>query len=179
MKSLTIILLLCVNFAFPQSPMDRYEADMKEEYQLHNIGGIIRYFMNNKEVGKSEFVIDGKLYKMKVKESPMSGGYVRGSSSRENDWIEAESLQFVIKHRHREYVFNLKGSQLELWSDNLSFIALYDFNEQEVSIRTYGSTATGTEVKMYAYDYSIANGDLEKVQDWIVANRLGRANSIK
>lgn len=178
MKGLTIItLLLCVNFAFAQSPMDEYEKDMKKEYNLHHIPQITKYILNHKEIGKSEFVLEGKLYKLKVKNSSMSGGYVRGSSTRENDWVKGESLQFLVKEGHREYVYSLKGNELELWSDNLSFIALYDFEKEEVSIRTYGYNFDASDFKMYGYDYSFANG-LEKVQDWIVADRLGRANSI-
>jgi hypothetical protein len=182
MKKVFIITLLLLSsiLSFGQnSPMDEYEADMQEEYRLHNIGRITEYILTHKETGKSEFVLDGKLYKMKVKESAMSGGYVRGSSTRDNDWIEGESLLFVVKHMHREYNYTLRGNTLQLWSDNLSFFAYYDFEKEEVSIRADSYNFDHSDYKMYGYDYSFAGGSLEKVQDWVVRDAIGRANSIK
>jgi len=174
-----MFLIGCISYGQSQSPMDVYETNMKIEYQRHNIGNITNYILNHKELGKTEFVLDGKLYKMKViKNTKLSGGYVRGSSSRENDWVEGESLKFFVKQGHREYIYTLRGNIVQLWSDSMSFFAYYNIEKQEVSIRTDRYNFNSSQYKMFAYDYSYTNGDLEKVQDWIVRDADGRANSM-
>ena len=97
---ITISLIIVGNFleAYGQkSPMDVYETDMKLEYERHNIANITKYILNHKEIGKSEFVLDGKLYKMKVKDAKTSGGYVRNPNSKDNEWVEGESLNFYVR----------------------------------------------------------------------------------
>jgi hypothetical protein len=176
----TICLIILGNIleGYAQSPMDDYEKNMKTEYKQHDIGTLTNYILDHKEIGKSEFILDGKLYKMKVKESNLSGGYIQKPNSKNNEWVQAESLQFFIKNRHREYVYTLKGNKLELWSDNLSFLAIYDFEKKEVSIRKIRSMFNSTSPKLYGYEYSFANNTLEKVEDWIVRDADGRANSM-
>lgn len=178
-KIITVILLsfLMLNSFGQISPMDEYERDMLEEYRLHNIANLTDYILTHKEIGKSEFVLDGKLYKLKVKKSAMSGGYIKNPTAKDNDWIAGESLQYVIKQGHREYVYTLRGNLLELWSDNLSFIAHYNLEINEVSIRTGKFNYTSSSYKMYGFDYAFSVGGFKKVQDWVVRDAIGRANS--
>lgn len=157
--------------------MDVYEDNMKEEYRLHDIASITNYILKHKEIGKSEFVLNGRFYKMKVENSGLSGGYVRNPNSKNNEWVEGESLLFTVKHMHREYIYTLRGNELLLWSDNLTFLAYYDFETKEVSIRTHDYNYSSS-YKMYGFDYSFADGSLDKVQDWVVRDADGRANSM-
>jgi hypothetical protein len=177
--TLITLLFLSINAFGQKSPMDIYEDKMKEEYRLHHIATITDYILNHKEIGKSEFVLNGRRYKMKVKDSKVSGGYVRSDNTKESEWVEGESLQFCVKHMHREYVYTLYGNKLKLWSDNLSFIALYDFDKKEVSIRKIRDMYNASFPKMYGYDYSYVENKLEKVEDWVVRDAIGRANSMK
>ena len=151
-----------------QSIMDDTEDVIAEEYRLHDIESLTQYVLTlEAEPGTFKGVkVNGKVYKkMRVK--------VYGGGAESNDG----TIEVRFYRLGREYVFFRENNKVRLISDNLSFEIQYLVEKKEMVMLNVNS---GSELKVYGYVYALNDGYKkgEKLQDWVVRDAIGRANSI-
>jgi uncharacterized protein YxeA len=115
MKNLLIIILVFVaSVATAQTQqendarIDHAEEIVQLEYQLHDLDAITNHLLVFGAVHKNTFEINGRTYKIKRNKKDIN--------------------KVFVKHRHREYVYNINGSDVTLWSHNLNNIMMVDYD---------------------------------------------------
>jgi hypothetical protein len=170
MKHIFIILILLITVActpksiFPK--MDTYEKQMLEEYKYHNIDSLFKYIENNDLIDKSIASINGKEYKIRV---------YRNSKRAEYD----QNLNIIFKHKKFTYIFSKTEKGLKFSSTSLSFSIQYKPKIKEYKFVSNKTSFGSQELKIYGYVYVRIDDKLIKVEDWVVRDALGRANSMR
>lgn len=149
---------------YSQYGMAQYEEDMLFEYSVNDINSLTNYivYQANLLEPPKEIIINEKLYKFKVQ--PLKKA-------------EKEEYRITLSRKRKYYVFNIRGNKVELYSDNLTFFATYNFENKEVKILSNQSNKSASDFKMYGYIYKFDTGNLEKIEDWVIRDAVSRAYS--
>jgi hypothetical protein len=158
---LSFILFSNLLFA-QQSKMDIFEKQMLNEYQYYNLKPMLDIVMNG-EVDK-KFEIGDNKYKVKIR---------RTSKKAETD----EIIHYIIKRKGTHFIFSTDSDKYYLQSQNLSFSFRYSPMAQEISFISKPITQAGV-FKLYGYTYRYIKGELFKLEDFVIRDAYGRANSI-
>lgn len=149
----------------PYSKMDSYEKQMLMEYDYHNIEALFKHVDANELVDKTKVIIDGVEYKIRVK---------RNSKRAEYD----DNLTIIFKRGKFEYIFYKKRSSVSMYSNSLSFSIIYKENVEEYKFVSNRTPFAAHEFKVYGYVYAYEGNNLIKIEDWVIRDAIGRANSI-
>jgi hypothetical protein len=161
---LLLILFFISSFCFAQrSKMDVFEQQMLTEYQYYNLKEILDMVVSGET--EKKFKIGDKKYKVKIK---------RTSLKAETD----EIIHYIIKTKGKQFIFSTDSEKYYLQSQGLSFSFRYTPMQQEISFISK-PFSNPHEFKMYGYTYRYIKGELFKLEDWVIRDAIGRANSIE
>ena len=164
MYKLLFLLLLLPNLLIAQrSKMDVFEDKMLNEYEYYNLKDLLDIVITGVDTKKIE-VGDNK-YKIKIK---------RTSKKAEEDQI----IHYIIKRKGKEFIFSNDSGRIYLQSMSTSFSFRYTPLGQEISFISKPISTPG-EFKLYGYTYRYIKGELYKIEDFVIRNAIGRANSIE
>ena len=139
---------------------------MIDEYDYHNLEALFRYVKVNEFTNRTKIAVGGREYKVKVR---------RQSKRAEYD----ENLVIILKYGKYQYIFYKTRTTLSLYSDNLSFSIIYKKNIDEYKFISNRTTFGSHELKIYGYVYEYEGDNMVKIEDWVIRDAIGRANSIR
>lgn len=146
--------------------MDSYEKQMLQEYDYHNIEALFRYVKAHELQDRTKVSVGGREYKVRVK---------RKSKFAEQD----ESLVIIFKIDKFEYIFYKKRTSISFYSPNLSFSVIYKKTVDEYKFISNRTPFGSHELRIYGYVYAYKEDNLVKLEDWVIRDAYGRANSIR
>jgi len=163
------ILIISIFFSISvfgqDGPMDTYEKRMFKEYNYHNIKELFTYVNENDIADKERFNIGDRKYKARVK---------RFSKRAEYD----ESVFMKIKSGRYVYYISKRRKTVDIHSDQLTFNLHYNKIKKEYTFVSNRSQGFSHEFKVYGYVFAYENGEMVKLEDWVIRDAYGRANSI-
>ena len=162
---LIFVLTSCVTTKSYYGKMDSYEQQMLKEYDYHNIEALFKYVKTHELQNRTKVSVGGREYKVRVR--------------RNSKWAEYDdSVTIIFKIDKFEYIFYKKRTSLSFYSPNMSFSIIYKKSADEYKFVSNRTSFASHEFKVYGYVYAYIDDNMVKIEDWVVRDAIGRANSI-